>query len=161
LPILKAFEIVAVMESNPDIAQELRQADRAAAAPYVDYPATPAWYPPATGLWAAAFCLSTALGSATRAAVLGLLVVLELGLATWYRRRRGTWPRGRAPRELRPVLVGFVSGAVVIGGGLGALLALTEAWIAAAVAFVLVTLAVGWYERAYARAAARTRARLG
>ncbi|MEZ0577877.1 hypothetical protein [Nocardioides sp. MH1] len=150
------------MESNADAADALRQAERAAAAPYIDYPPTPAWYPPATGLWAAAFCLATAIPSddPTRAAALGLLVVLELGFVAWYRRYRGTWPRGRAPQEVRSVMRAFVVGAVAVVALVGALLWRTTPWLSAVVALVVVTAAIALYERAYSSAAARARARL-
>ena len=42
------------METTPDPYQQLAEAERAAAAPYVDYPPTPAWYAPAVGAWSAA-----------------------------------------------------------------------------------------------------------
>lgn len=151
------------MESNREVTEAIRQADRAAAAPYVDYPATPGWYPPATGVWAAAFCAAMAIPSDNplRALALVALVAVELAFIAWYRHYRGSWPRGRAPEEVRRVMTGFVVGAVLVIGLVGLTMWLTTPWIAAAVAFVVVTPAVYWYERAYASAAARTRARLG
>jgi hypothetical protein len=151
------------METNRDAADAIRQAERAAAAPYIDYPPTPRWYPPATGLWAAAFCLAMAIpdDSALRAVALVILVAVQLIFLAWYRRYRGVWPRGRAPEEVRKVLMAFVVGATAAIGVLGMTLWLADAWIAAVVAFVVVTPAVVLYERAYAAAAARARVRLG
>lgn len=151
------------MESNRDAAESLRQADRAAAAPYIDYPPTPRWYPLATGLWAAVFCLAMAIpaDSPLRALALLGLVVVELAFLMWYRRYRGTMPRGRAPEEIRQVLLRFVVGAAVVLAVVGLTLWLASPWVAAVVALVVVPPAVAWYERAYADAAARTRARLG
>ncbi|WP_040590163.1 hypothetical protein [Sciscionella marina] len=150
------------MESNRDAEEAPRQADRAAAAPYVDYPPTPAWYPPATGLWAAAFCLVTGIpsGSALKAVALAVLVVAELGFVVWYRRYRGVLPRGRAPKEVRKVLAAFVVGAVVVIAVIGVTLWLTTPLLAAILAAAVVIPAIAWYERAYAAAAGRTRARL-
>jgi hypothetical protein len=155
--------MLSVMESNADVARALRQADRAAAAPYIDYPPTPGWYPGATGLWAAAFCLAMAIpdDSPLRAVVMVALVAVEIGFLAWYRRYRGTWPRGRAPQEIRRVMRSFVVGAVVVIGVVGLVLWVAPAWVAAIVAVVVVTPAVTWYERAYAAAADRARARLG
>jgi hypothetical protein len=163
LPIRKALAILSDMESDQDIARALRQADRAAAAPYIDYPPTPRWYPPATGLWAGCFCLALAIPSDSRlrAVALLVLIVAELAFVAWYRRYRGTWPRGRAPEEIRRVLLAFVVGAVVVVGAVGLVVWLAGPWIAAVVAFVVVTPAVAWYEHAYAAAADRARARLG
>jgi hypothetical protein len=151
------------MESERDLAAVLRQADRAAAAPYIDYPPTPAWYPPATGLWAALFCLVAGLpdeGPLRELALLALVAV-EVAFLVWYRRRRGTWPRGRAPEEIRTVMASFIVGAIVVVGVVGVTSWLTAPWVAAIVAFVVVTPALAWYERVYAAAAARARARLG
>jgi hypothetical protein len=151
------------MESNQDLAHVLRGADRAAAAPYIDYPPTPAWYPPATGVWAACFCLAMAIpdDSPLRGVVLLALVAVEVGFLVWYRRRRGVFPRGRAPQEIRRVMAAFIVGAAVVVA-LGALAVwLAGPWVAAILALVVVTPAVAWYERAYEAAAARARVRLG
>jgi hypothetical protein len=159
----KALAMLSTMETEHDVAESLRRADRAAAAPYIDYPPTPAWYPPATGLWAAVFCLAMSIpsNSSLRAVAMLGLVAVEIIFLAWYRRYRGTWPRGRAPGEIRTVLAWFLVGAAVVIGIVGATLWLAPAWVAAVVAFVIVTLAVLWYERAYEDAAARARMRLG
>lgn len=151
------------MESESDVARALRTADRAAAAPYIDYPPTPKWYPPATGLWAGAFCLATGIpdGSPLRALALLALVAVELAFIAWYRRYRGTWPRGRAPEEIRTVLVAFVVGAAVVIAVLALTLWAAPVWVAAIVAVAVVTPVVAWYENAYAAAATRARTRLG
>jgi hypothetical protein len=89
------------------------------------------------------------------------MVTAEVVFIVWYRRYRGVWPRGRAPKEIGKVMVAFVMGAVVVIGVVGMTLWAASRWIAAVVAFVVVTLAIVWYERAYAAAASRARARLG
>jgi hypothetical protein len=149
------------MESDADVAAALRTADRAAAAPYIDYPPTPHWYPPATGLWAGAFCLTLAIPEdPVRAVALVALVAVQVAFLAWYRRYRGTWPRGRAPQEIRRLLAVFVVAAAALIGTLGLTLWIAPAWVAAILAVAVVTPAVAWYERAYAAAAARARARL-
>jgi hypothetical protein len=90
-----------------------------------------------------------------------LLVAAEIGFLVWYRRYRGVWPRGRAPEEIRTVLAPFVAGAAAVIGSVGVTLWLTAPWVAAVVAFAVVTPAIVWYERAYAAAASRARVRLG
>ena len=45
------------MESNESARDLLREADRAEAAPWVDFPPTPAWYPASVGIWGAALTL--------------------------------------------------------------------------------------------------------
>jgi O-antigen/teichoic acid export membrane protein len=151
------------MESS-ELRERLRVAERAAAAPYVDYPPTPRWYPPAAGLWSVALVLVVGLPTHSdvwRPVGLCLLVAVNLVFVRWYRRYRGTAPRGRAPREIRRVMAAFVVGAVVIVAGAALLVWLASAVVAAVVAFVVVTGAIAWYERVYARAADRTRERLG
>ncbi|WP_156365092.1 hypothetical protein [Sciscionella sediminilitoris] len=130
------------IQSNRDAEEALWQAERPAAAPYVDYPPTPAWYPPAIGLRAAAFCLAMGIpsGGARKAVAVALLGMAESGFAVWYRRYRGVLPRGRAPEEVRKVLTAFIFGAVVVIG--------------------VVTPAIMGHERAYTAAASSTRARL-
>lgn len=155
--------MLSFVESNQEITQALREADRAAAAPYIDYPPTPRWYPVATGVWVAALCLALAIRDhhVLRALALVSLIAVEVTFLAWYRRYRGTWPRGRAPREIRQVMAAFVVGAASVVLVVGLVLWLTNAWLAATAAFALATPAVTWYERAYAAAAARARARLG
>lgn len=155
--------MLSTVESSDELRERVRAADRAAAAPYVDYPATPWWYHGFFGLWSVAFVLvmRVAADPVWRPVGLVLLCVAVGLLSGWQRRRRGTWPRGKAPAEIQRAMLGFVVGAVAVIA-LGALLLwLAPVWAAAAVLFVVVTAGVWSYERAYDRAAARTRARLG
>lgn len=138
-------------------------AERAAAAPYVDYPPSPWWHAPFFGLWSVAFVLVVGLidDSAWRAGGLLVLAFASGLVIGWQRRRRGTWPRGKPPAEIRRVTIGFVIGAAGVIG-LGALLLwLAPVAVAAPVVFVVVTAGVWWYDRAHARASERTRERLG
>ncbi len=148
------------MESN-EIRDALRQADRAEAAPWTDYPPTPRWYPPAVGVWAALVTLAfTELEDGLRAVALLALIAAELGFLRWYVAYRGSvMPSGRPPREFRRSIALFVLGAVAVVGG-ATLLAAVATWLAAAYALVVTTLLLSWYERAYADAARRARERL-
>ena len=90
------------MESFSDPRQDLADAERAAAAPYVDYPKTPAWYPPAVGVWAAALVAVLGVdGHTLRSAGLAVLIVVEVLFLASYHRKRGVMPNlGGAPREI-------------------------------------------------------------
>lgn len=151
------------MESAQDIARELRQADRAAAAPYIDYPPTPRSYLVVTGLWAICFCLTLAIPrpGPLREVTQLVLIAVSLALTGWYHRHRGTWPRGRAPEEIRRVKVAFLIGATMVVCLVAVAFGLAGPWVATPVAVVVIAPALARYERAYARAAARARARLG
>lgn len=151
------------MESD-DPAYELTLIERAAAAPYVDYPATPAWYPTVVGLWAAAMIgtfwwwrdsIVLFVGSIT------LLVILEVSFLQWVSKRHGAIPRlghGTPPPQIARLyklfFVGFLLVIAAVGltwwlGGLG--------WGMVA-AFVFVTAGVTVYERSYAQTAKQVRA---
>lgn len=153
------------MESDRDFEAELRDADRAATAAWTDYPPTPSWYPAAGGAWAALLTLVMALPdevpSIWRSLALLTLVVAVGAFVAWARRARGTWPNvGTAPAEFRPVITRFAVGVVaVLGAGLLAF-TLVNVWVSAGVVLVGTTALLGWYERAYADAARRTRERL-
>lgn len=146
---------------------EWATAERAAAAPYLNYPPTPWWYAPVVGLWAAAL-VAASMWWRTNVALfvpaVAVLVVLEGIFIGWMQRRHGALPlpgRGRPPREIaaawRRYFVGFAVVVVVVV----LLRVLAGAPAAAAAAFVLVTAGLVVYERSYATAAARARDRLG
>lgn len=151
------------MESTPTPDEVLRATDRAAAAPWTDYPPTPLWYPPVTGMWAgllvAVIGQRDAHPAITLAGLLGL-VALEYAFVVWYRRYRGTMPASAPPEEFRAPIARLVLGVAAIVG----LAWLTGRYVglaaAAAVVAVLVTVLIAWYETAYAAAAAAARERL-
>jgi len=158
--------MVSTMESidRETLQQAQRAAERAEAAPYVDYPRTPAWYPPAMGAWAAAYTLLLTLWEDH-----GLWLVLGMiGLASltglflgWYSRHHGAIPHLRhAPREFRSA---FATYAAVLVGIVGATVLawwLVAPTLAALAAFVSTVIGLHLYERAYAVSARRTRERL-
>lgn len=150
--------------NDPTAQETLKEAERAAAAVYIDYPPTPKWYPPAVGAWLAAMvvtCSHIVERSLKWSAALVVLLALEAAFFCWYRRYRGTWPTltdvpaeiGRAMSRYAVGLAVLVAAIVGVGliGGLPA---------AAAVAFVGTTAGLHAYERTYARAAEAARERL-
>lgn len=150
------------METDRDAQELLREADRAEVAPWVDFPPTPAWYPPAVGAWGAAAVLALgALDGVWRGVAVIALALVEVGFIRWYRSYRGTMPTGAVPREMRPAALVFTAAVLVMVVGAGALVLTGHAWVAAALVLVVGTGVVWWYERAYAAGAARVRARLG
>ena len=156
--------MVSSMESFYDPRQDLADVERAAAAPYVDYPPTPRWYPASVGLWSTALVAADGWLRHDTALFLAAIVVLfatNIAFITWYRRLRGTMPSMRhAPAEIAREMAWFIVGCVVVVA-LVALAFVTIGTLAACVVtFVLVTSGVAWYERRYARAAGAVRARL-
>lgn len=144
----------------------LRQADRAAAAPFLEQPRTRWWYPPFmaaffTGLAAGPVLVAEGRGGAGFA-VQGLVLVGFLAFTVGYRRQAGTSPRMRsAPPEItRAYLFLLLAGGACVG-------VTAAAWslagpVAGLSALFVTSLAVVWaYERAvYPQAAARVRRRL-
>ncbi|MCB5168339.1 hypothetical protein LG634_26375 [Streptomyces bambusae] len=151
------------MESDFSPQQALAVAERGATAPWTDYPRTPAWYYPAGGLWAAGLVLAlTELHGPALAGALAALVALELAFALWYRKVRTAWPKlSAAPAEFRPALRAFVLGTGALAAVVTALALFVGAVAAVPVTLVGVTAGLYAYEKAYERAAARTRSRVG
>jgi hypothetical protein len=149
------------MESD-EIRRALREADRAEAAPWTDYPPTPRWYPPATGAWAAGLTVALAgLEGGDRGAAVLVLLAVECCFLAWYLRYRGgAMPTGWAPREFRRAIALFLGAIALIAVAVSGLALLAGAWAGAVLALVAVTGVVTWYERAYADAARRARERL-
>lgn len=160
--------MLAVMESSAE--DEFAMLERAEAAPYLDYPATPWWYAPAVGLWVAALVGASWWAIVGEPALfigaVAVLLVVEGIFLGWMQRRHGAFPfplpgRGNPPREIVALWRGFGIGVAVI------VLLVGLAWwqvgipLAAAMAFVLVAGGVALYERRYARAVVRARERLG
>lgn len=145
----------------------LRTADRAAAAPYIDYPEPPWWYPPAAGLWFAAIVSLTGDvvtdNPVVRGVALAALIAI-LGVAVQrYRRIRGVMPATsprHAPPEIRREMYAYlIAAAVVVTVVLAT--ASTRPTAAPPVTFVLATGGLALYEGRYRRAAGKVRERLG
>ncbi len=152
------------METNgtrDELAEQLREIERGQAAPWISYPPVPRWWAPGFGLWTATYTLTIALADGWVRPVLQLLhLLVMLGLVVWMRRVRGTYPRGRSPRELRGPLVALFAGALVVALAVALVCSLAGAWVGAALGFVLAWALVAAYEKAYARACDRVRERL-
>jgi hypothetical protein len=152
------------MESIEDPRTALRIVERAGAAPYIDYPPTPRWYPFAVGVWAALMVLACD-GASSRPAVfipvIVLLVAAEGAFFAWYRRYMQTWPSMRsAPREINAAYRRYAVGAVSVLAVCVAVFVLIGPVVCAVVTFALVAAGLALYERTYAAAATATRNRL-
>jgi len=142
-----------------------RGAERAGAAPYIDYPPTPKWYPAAVGAWLAAMIL-TCHGVSERPAIflplLVSLIVAEFAFIAWYRRRWQAWPSMRnAPKEISSAYRRYALAATPAFAAGIALYAFLGPYVAAGFAFVVTTVGLTVYERHYHHAAEATRRRLG
>jgi hypothetical protein len=156
--------MVSVVESFTPEQQALAEANRAAAAPFVEYPPTPWWFFPGAGAWAAAMVL-TATGARDTPAVflpaLAALIGVELAFFTWYRRYRGTSPTLKsAPPEIAREMRRYFVGVGVVAAVVVVTVFVANAVVAAGVAFVLVTAGLVVYERRYEAAVREIRARL-
>jgi hypothetical protein len=152
------------METYPDPQAALAMAERAGAAPYVDYPPTPKWYPFVVGAWMAALILAGH-GTESRPAVfvpvLLVLVAAEGLFIAWYRRYYQTWPSmRRAPKEINAAYRRYAAGLAVAVAVCAGVWFLAGPYACAAIAFVVTVIGLWAYERAYAHAAAATRERL-
>ncbi|MDA0185218.1 hypothetical protein OJ997_33245 [Solirubrobacter phytolaccae] len=152
------------MESSSEARSALAVAERASAAPYIDYPPTPAWYAPSVGAWVALLVLA-GYGASNRPAIFVplvlVLVAAECAFLAWYRRYRQTMPSMRgAPPEINAAFRRYAVGLVAVVA-IGVFLYLVVSpYVAAAAAFGLVTAGLALYERHYANAAAAARTRL-
>ena len=153
------------MESY-EVAEQLAAAERGAAAPYVEFPPTPWWYPPVVGAWVAALIGTFTWWRENAVLFTGALLVLvaaEVLFVFWLRRRHGAFPTpggGTPPAEIAAVRRGFLIAVPVLAVAVGLGWWLVGVPAAAGVAFVLVTAGLIRYERRYAGAAARVRERL-
>ena len=150
------------MENDREqLAASLRETARAEAAPWTDFPPTPAWYPPGCGAWSAGLVLAvTVLDGLAQLAAAVVLAAVAFAWGRWYRGYRGTMPRGRdVPERFRPAARRFVVLNVLVVLVV-ALLAPWSPWLGALAALVGITVVFAWYEKAYAEAARLTRADL-
>jgi hypothetical protein len=144
----------------------LAVAERAEAAPYLDYPPTPWWYYPAVGAWAAAMIGTFAWWRQSIPLFVGslaVLILLEIVFLRWMTRRHGALPtpgRGTPPPEIGAVWRGYFMALPGIALLVGVSWWLGDVPVAACVAFVSITGGLVFYEKRYARAADAVRARL-
>ncbi len=157
--------MLSTMESMSDPRRALAAAERAAAAPYVDYPVLRGWYPLAVGLWSAALVASLTLLDSHEVVRQPLVVALLLAeglFVAWYRRRRGASPSLRGvPPEIAREMALFVVGVVLVLVCVAVVGLVAGALAGVVTTFVLVTAGVAAYERRYAAAAEVVSRRLG
>lgn len=150
------------MSSDRDqLAAQLRESERGEAASWVVYPPSPRWWPFLFGVWTFAYALALGLlEGLTQAAATFALVGVVIAVIAWERRRRGSWPTGRAPAPIKRLMTVLFVAALAIAG-LAWLVGETVGVLpAAALAGVAVTALVWWYGEAYDRVAADLRRRL-
>jgi len=152
------------MESDREARELLDTVERAGAAPYLDYPPVPVWWPPAAGAWSALLVLAFSGLDDSKAIAVPLLLVLfglEGAFFAWYRRRSGVMPSFLgAPREIDGAYRRYFVGVVLVVAACVLVYVVGGPWWSAGVAFLTVTIGLAWYERAYRRAAEATRRRL-
>jgi len=154
-------------EYRARLADELRAAERAAAAPYISYPPSPWWYMPVVGAWLAAFIAVFARWSEGSDVLVGaglvVLIVLEIVFVRWMYTRHGAmpWPgMGTPPPEIGRLWRWYFIAALAVVAVVAAVWWQIGVAAASATAFVLVTAGLVWYEKAYAKASAAVKSRL-
>ena len=144
--------------------QQIDLAERASAAPFVDYPPTPGWYAPVIGLWAAGMTAVASNMSDNKAIMFPLLftlIVLEFAFLSWYRRFMGTMPNLKnAPAEIKSEMHRYLAGVLVSAAAIVLAVIVIGWWAGSIVAFATVTIGLTVYERRYAAAATRAKQRL-
>lgn len=147
-------------EEREDLAAQLRETERGEAASWVTYPPSPWWWPLAFGAWTFLYVLALGLldGVAQAGATFPLALVM-VGVIAWERRRRGSWPTGRPPQQLRRPMTVLFAGLLGIAGVAWLVGKTVGTWPAAALAGVAVAGLVWWYGAAYDRVATQLRGR--
>lgn len=152
--------MLSTMETNEARESHLI-AERAELAPWLDYPRSPWWYPPAGGAWAVAVGASASAEGWPQALLLPLMA-LAAGYFGWARRSWGTWPRlDSMPTEFRRPAGLFVGLVFAVTVGSTALLHVVDQTLSAVVLGLGVAAVLAWYEEAYAAASRRLASRLG
>lgn len=150
------------MESEREhILAQLRETERGEAASWVVYQQSPPWWALMFGGWTVLYVLAIGLlAGLPQAGASFALAFFMIGVISWERRRRGTWPTGRAPQEIKRLMTRLFAGAAAVALATW-LTGETIGVVAAALgAGVAVTALVHWYASAYDRAAAAVRDRL-
>lgn len=153
------------MESNLQPEQELALAERAAVAPWIDYPPTPWWYEPSGGLLAGAlvFVLGEQSNLPSAWYAIALVAVVAM-LGAWVGvvvSRQGAVPRlRRAPAEFVPVIRAYFVGFALLLALVVTLYFVVDSRVAAVAAAVGASGGLYLYERRFAAAAAAVRKRV-
>jgi hypothetical protein len=152
------------MESS--LAGQVRDLERAEAAPYVQMPPSPWWVPPLFGAWFAGYVGTFAWWRENELGFIVAMLALCGGMGAfvgWLARRFGAFPmpgRGTPPPEIRREYRRYATGAVATAVLVAAVMWWAGVAVAAGVAFVSVTLGLSLYQARYERAAAAVRERL-
>lgn len=165
----KVLRMLSTMESTGDL---FHAAQRAEAAPFINYPRGGWWHPPLYGLWWGAVLYTASwpgYASDTRRwtgltvhLALGILLLVLMGIhVAQLVRRRGTYPSMRAaPKEIKATWLQFQVACLVVLAAFWGIWALAGRWWGIGAAAVLATAVVAWYEHAYGVAVQKVRDRL-
>lgn len=156
--------MLSTMESEE--ARELqRTLERAEAAPYLDYPQLPWWYPAAFGAWFAAMAalllgyLSDPFGLLALVALIGV----EIWFFRWFERKHGAmpWPgKGNPPAEIARIHRAYYIGCFAVLFAVALTWWLLGHWPAVAATFILATGGFWLYDVRFEAVAERVRERL-
>lgn len=154
------------MESD-ELQFELREAERAAAAPFMLVPLSSWWHVALLGLAGPLFALVTSQtllaiqGGGTWAFIPSIAISLITILVVQdQRRRRGVAPKGKAPVELRPVYRWYFIGAALLFVAIVVIALNTSPWVSLPVSYLACLAGMLWFKHAYGQAVARIKARL-
>lgn len=157
--------MVSGMESNESAERDLRLAERAAVAPWIDYKPSPWWFVPSFGLLEGALVLVLGERQNLHGAVFAVVgLVLVFLLAAWIGAavsRQGVVPRmRRAPAEFVPVLRAYYAGFALLVAVVVTLYVAVDSRVAAVVAAVGAAGGLYLYDWGYEKAAEAVRKRL-
>lgn len=151
------------MESDEARELEITLA-RAEAAPYLDYPDLPWWYPAVFAGWFAA--IVAVLGHVGEWwAIFGTLalILVEIWFLRWFQAQHGAmpWPgKGNPPAEIARAYRAYYVGAVLVVVAVALTWLLAGHWPAVVATFVLGTAGFWWYDVRYEAVAQQVRERL-
>lgn len=163
------------MESNDrppefdrqEVARELADAERAAAAPYINYPPTQWWEIVLIATWAGALVYAVGtdrIDGFPQALLIFALVGVELVWINWRSRSHGAmpWPgKGNPPPEIAKLWRHYYLGVAAFAAMIAVVWILGNHVAAAVFVFFLTLVSLTWYETRYGAAATRVRERLG
>ncbi len=156
------METQAAYPSPPDPTEAAAAARRAQVLVHTRYPSAGRWYPPAAGLWAAAFIAAYALPSIAFVAAAVALVGLAGAWAGYYVNKRGVHPSmSTAPTAIKRAFLGLLA-IYAVGVALTYVVFQHVGWWAGALVGGIGFGLIVWdYERRYAIAARRAEAEAG
>jgi len=158
---------------NDNAETQLRELERAEAAPYLEYRVSK-WWAPGFALWFGFLVAALDYVWATRGeggparsiVVVGIMIILAVTLGMgirWYQHYNGTWPAffGNKPPEITRAYARYSIGVAILVPVIIAVAYFAPWWASGLVTFGLVFVQLHRYSRFYDAAAAAAKARLG